>query len=97
MILLLALGIGIQAGGPWLEATLGLSPVVVTTLVGVIFLAAKSFAPGTGSLNQAIAIIEGLLSAQRQPQEGVRSALPESVAIEPVPDRPNTLAKIMWG
>jgi hypothetical protein len=100
VVLLLGLGIAIQAGTPWIEANLGISSILVTTFVGLLFMGAKALNPGTKDLNQAIDIIEQLTGRLRSTAVSpeMRSAgVPEIVALEPMPERPNKVASILWG
>ena len=99
VIMLLLLGIGLQAGSFWIEQNLGVHSLVVGAVVAAIFVAAKSIAPGTSELNRAIDIIERLLSQKSSSPSTEMRGVSESVPslLEPVPQRPNRLARILWG
>lgn len=103
VVLLLALGIALQAASLWIQTNLGIHPLVVASFISVVFFAAKIANPGNTQLEKAIAMIQVLVAERLQPQTvqpGMRSAggrLPESVALEPMPEKPETWQKVLWG
>lgn len=111
VIILLILGIGIQAASPWIEAQFGIPAWILAALVTAIFLGAKRLAPGGADLNKAIDLVEILVREMKKVRpaesvEGMRSAH----MLEPGPDlavvayaeqekpaRPNPWARVLVG
>lgn len=91
-LLILAGGL-IHGNGEWIQANLGLPPIVLDILLGMIFAYAKKVAPGTGDLDAAIDAAEAAVIKRQAPpaQPGMRSSHAEAAVVEPVsiPARPN--------
>ena len=104
-VLLLALGVLINANAEWIQKNLGINPLLVGAAVTAVFAAAKWVDPGTGPLNQAIDTIEQLLRNQSavpvaghegvQPSAQMRSSRPAAPVI--VPERPSRTARWLIG
>lgn len=110
VILLLGLGIGIQTYSTVIQSYTGLDPLVIAFIATAIFGAAKAKNTGDGQLNDAIDVIQKLLTRPKTatgPGVGMRSAEtidlgPGSIqmgpGIEPeIPKRPNSFTRWLVG
>lgn len=107
VILLLIIGVVIQANSLAIQATLHIPAGVVVAVVAVIFLVAKMLYPGTGPLNGLISLVERLIGSQqtKEAQDTTKPmprgviATPQATVIQPgeIPKRPNTWMRVLLG
>lgn len=110
MILLVIVGVLIQANSDAIQAMFHVPPSVIVAVVAAIFGAAKMAYPGTAAMNKLIDLVVELLGptqtkdVQEAPKQGMRSASVEVrprevVKVEPgqIPKRPNRAMRVLFG
>lgn len=89
-----------------IQAQMGIDPFIIDIVIAMLIAVMKSLSLGTEQLNQALDIVDKLLSSRRErlelpPGEGMRSTKAEAaeqpVFVEEIPERPNPAMRWLFG